>query len=204
MKKLVLVLGVLLAPGLALAQGTYYVDYYADNVAYLPNNGNFSIIRILNAGTLGSPLNAPACPGAGCICANVYVFDADQEMVACCAQALTPNELGSAYVYSQLTQSLFKPDDVAEFESGGVLDIVLTPEPPGGCNPTLPLNGADATLGALWGTHTRPPGFVTFEVESLPRILSAGQAAFLPQSCAIGLNLASGGGICTIVPSDGQ
>jgi len=201
MKKLLVVLGLLvLVPSLALAQGTYYVDYFSNNAG--PTGAFDQIIRIINVGTLGTPLTAPVCPATGCICANIYVFTADQEMVACCAEALTPNELDSAYVGRQLTFNTL----TTAIPPSGVVKVVLTPEPTGGCNPVSPLTGADATLGAVWGTHLQFTGgfvFVT-ETEKQTHTLSAGEAGFLPQACSFALYLGSGRGTCTSIVSSGQ
>ena len=75
MKKLLVVLGVLvLMSSAAFAQGTYFVDYYANNV----DKGFDQIIRVVNTGLNGTPLTSPV----GDICANYYVFDNQQEMAA--------------------------------------------------------------------------------------------------------------------------
>ena len=193
MKKLLVVLGLLvLVPGLAFAQGTYYVDYYANNAG--PAGVYDQIIRIVNVGTLGTPLTAPVCPATGCICANIYVFDPDQEMIACCAESLTPNELDAAYVGKDLTFNTL----TTYIPPSGVVKIVLTPNPSGSCNPTNPLTGADTGLAAVWGTHLQVPGAALFltETEKLPRTLSSAEAGFLPQACSFALYLGSGRGTC--------
>ena len=90
MKKLLVVLGVLvLMSSAAFAQGSYFVDYYSNNVG--PGNQG---IGVINVGVNGTPLTSPV----GDICANVYVFDNTQEMVTCCACRITPNEMAQAYV----------------------------------------------------------------------------------------------------------
>jgi hypothetical protein len=219
MKKLLMVLGLLvLVRGLASAQGTYYVDYYANNAG--PTGAFDQIVRIINVGTLGSPLTSPT----GDICANIYVFDPNQEMIACCAEPLTPNELDAAYVgndltFNTLTTSLLSqaqeclssessnapltaPDyleaDPALIPPSGVVKIVLTPPPTGGCNPTAPLTGADAGLGAVWGTHVNTAGGFVYltETEKRARTLGTGEAAFLPHACSCTLYFGSGRGTC--------
>jgi len=197
MKKLLVVLGLLvLVPGLAFAQGTYYVDYYANNNG--PVGPYDQIVRIVNVGSLGTPLTSPV----GDICANIYVFDPDQEMIACCAERLTPNELDSAFVGKDLTFNTL----TTYIPPTGVVKIALTPPPTGGCNPTAPLAGADATLGAVWGTHLNTTGGYTFltETEKGHQTLGAGEAAFLPQACSFALYLGSGRGTCRSYVSTGQ
>ena len=203
MKKLLLILGVLvLVPALAMAQGTYYVDYFANNAGPVP--GSFDqIIRIINVGTLGTPLTSPV----GDICANIYVFTADQEMIACCSERLTPNELDSAYVGRQLT---FNPV-TSVVPSSGVVKIVLVPPPAGGCNPTVSTTTPDAGLGVVFGTHLQRPvpdsttsGLYVTETQKTPSTLSAAEEGFLQQACSFALYLGSGKGTCTSTVSSGQ
>jgi len=212
MKKLLVVLGLLvLVPGLALAQvgtsaTTYYVDYYANNAGAASVYDQ--VVRIINVGTLGTPLTVPV----GDICANIYVFDADQELQSCCAERLTPNELDAAFVGVQLTginPGVCIPGAPAcaglpvtltgVAPASGVIKIALTPDPTGAaCDPRNALTGADATEGVVFGTHLQTTGgfvFVT-ETEKTPSILSAGEAGFLPQACSFAVYLGSGRGQC--------
>ena len=197
MKKLLVVLGVLalLLPVAAPAQ-TYYVDYFSNNFT-APEDG---VIRIVNVGQGGNPLTTPV----GDICANIYVFDADQEMAACCAERLTPNELDSADVFLQLTSNTLTP----ALLNAGVIKVVLTPVPTGGCSPTTAFSAPDATLASVWGTHPQrnlivaaPGGTISFpfltETEKQPRPLSASEQGFLPQACSFALYLGSGFGTCS-------
>ncbi len=197
MKKLLVVLGVLalLLPVAAPAQ-TYYVDYFSNNFT-APEDG---VVRIVNVGQGGNPLTTPV----GDICANIYVFDPNQEMAECCAERLTPNELDSADVFLQLTSNTLTP----ALLNAGVIKIVLTPVPTGGCNPATAFSGPDATLGSVWGTHPQrdlivgaPGGAFIFpfltETEKQPRPLSASEQTFLPMACSMTLYLGSGFGRCT-------
>jgi len=215
MKKLLVVVGLLvLVPSLASAQGTYYVDYYANNAGAAAVYDQ--IVRIINVGTAGNPLTVPV----GDICANIYVFDPDQEMQSCCAELLTPNELDSAFVGVQLTginPGFCIPGAPAcaglpatltgVAPSSGVIKIVLTPDPTGAaCDPRNALTGADATEGVVFGTHLQTTGgfvFVT-ETEKLSSTLSASEATFLPQTCSFVVYLGSGRGQCYSTVSSGQ
>jgi hypothetical protein len=107
MKRLLVVVGLLLLVSTlpALAQGSYYADYFSNNINPLAAD---QVIRAINVGITGTPLTSigqglGGNPGQGDICENIYVFDNNQEMVACCACRLTPNELSSAAVGAQLT-----------------------------------------------------------------------------------------------------
>ncbi len=211
MKKLLVVLGLLLLVSAlpVLAQGTYYVDYYSNNLNPLAAD---QVIRAINVGVLGTPLTSigqgpGGVPGTGDICQNVYVFDNNQEMIACCACRLTPNELSSASVGSQLTNhALTGTAPVA-----GVVKISFTipnaANGPSGCRAeTAVLNGGASVAGlaAMFGTHLQaePPSsptalFVT-ETNKLPQFLSEAEALFLPNACSMVRYLGSGlPGSCT-------
>ncbi len=195
MKKLLVVLGLLLLVSSvpAFAQ-TYFVDYYSNNINPLAAD---QVIRAINVGAFGTPLTSPT----GDICQNVYVFDNNQEMIACCACRLTPNELSSAAVGAQLTNhALTGTAPVA-----GVVKIAFTTVPAGGCKAeTAVLTGANAAWAAVFGTHLQaePPSsptslFVT-ETGKLPQTLGPDEAAFLPQACSFVRYLGSGApGTCS-------
>ena len=190
MRKLLVVLGVLaLVPGLAFAQGTYYVDYYSNNAGPVPGAPD-QTVRVINVGLGGTPLTSPT----GDICANIYVFDNNQEMIACCAERITPNELDSASVGNQLTNNPV----TSVVPWAGVIKIVLTPAGTT-CNATAALSGADADWGVAFATHLQVTGDATFvtETELLPSNLSSYEAGFLPQACSFAKYLGSGKGTCT-------
>jgi len=132
------------------------------------------------------------------------VFDANQEMIACCAEILTPNELDSAYVGKQLT---FNPLN-AFIPPSGVVKVVLTPDNSGAsCSPTNPLTGADATLGVVFGTHLQVTGSATYvtETEKLSSPLGPDEAGFLPTTCSFVKYLGSGRtGSCNSTVASGQ
>src|ERR1041385_5684354 len=103
MKKLLVFVGCLLMmaslPAMAqypVAGPFYYLDYYRNN---FPGSAPDQVVTIISSGQHGTPLTAPV----GNICANIYVFNNNQEMINCCACAMTTNELASASVQTQLT-----------------------------------------------------------------------------------------------------
>jgi hypothetical protein len=197
MKKLLVVLGLLLLVSSvpAFAQ-SYFVDYYSNNINPLTAD---QVIRAINVGAFGTPMTSPV----GDICQNVYVFDNNQEMIACCACRLTPNELSSAAVGAQLTNhALTGTAPVA-----GVVKIAFTTVPAGGCKAETAVLGAGAAaagLAAVFGTHLQaePPSsptalFVT-ETSKLPQTLGPDEALFLPQACSFVRYLGSGNpGTCS-------
>jgi hypothetical protein len=190
MKIPLVLLGLLaLMPGAALAQGTYYVDYFANNSGPVPGSPD-QIISWINVGTLGTPLTSPV----GDICVSGYTFNADQEMISCCAGRLTPNETQSASVGFQLTANPV----TSVVPTSGVVKIILAPPPPGGCDPTVSTTTPDATSGVLTATHLQagPSGLFVTETQLLPSPLSKAEEGFLQTACAFTLFLGSGKGTC--------
>jgi hypothetical protein len=129
MKKLLVGLGLLvLVPGSALGQiinggvVSYFVTYFANNSGP-STTGPDQSIRIINVGRAGTPLTVPV----GDLCANIYVFDNNQEMVACCSEEVTPNELDSASVGNQLTNNPL----TSVVPASGVIKVITTLVPPG-------------------------------------------------------------------------
>ena len=199
MKKLLIVLGLLaLLPGAALAQdASYYVDYFANNPGPVPGAAD-QVLRIINVGEGGTPLTSPV----GDICANIYVFNNDQELTACCAERITANELDSASVANQLTNNPV----TSVVPPAGVIKVVTTLAGTGTCSPTSFSGAADATQAVVFGTHLQVTGGATFvtETEKLSSPLAttdpsgaSGEAGFLQQACAFAIYLGSGKGTCS-------
>src|SRR4051812_33237547 len=99
MKKLLVLVAVLFMAAIpTLAQTSpYMIDYFSNN----PGPGGLADqqIRLVNFAAFGTPLTSPV----GDVCANVYVFDANQEMIACCSCRITPNGLLTLSVAGGLT-----------------------------------------------------------------------------------------------------
>ncbi|MBV9086216.1 MAG: hypothetical protein JOY79_01915, partial [Acidobacteriaceae bacterium] len=104
------------------ADGVYSVTYFDNNVL----NGPFdATVRIINPGVTGSPRSSDQ----GTLCANLYIFDDQQEMVECCSCSITANGLLTMSV-QDLTEN---PLTVVPYR--GVIKLVATfPQP--GCDPT--------------------------------------------------------------------
>jgi hypothetical protein len=183
---------------LAQAPPTYLVDYFSNNAGPVPGAPD-QLIRLVNVGLGGTPLTSPQ----GDICADIYVFDNNQEMISCCSCRLTPNELGTASIGTQLTNNPV----TSVVPPAGVIKIVASSTPKSGCDPTL---GAfdDATIAAPSGgppefvagfaTHLQVTGGATSVTETnIPvAALSSAERQFLPLSCAFAQYLGSGKGTC--------
>ena len=194
MKKLLVVFGLLLlVSGVASAQivGSYFVDYYANNAGPLPDAAD-QLVRIVNVGIGGTPLTHPV----GNICASIYVFDNNQEMIACCGCILTPNELATASVGTQLTNNPV----TSVVPTAGVIKILTTPTLTS-CDPRTQPGAPDTAYAQVFGTHLQvtgnPPATFVTETQKLWSPLSYVEHSFLQTACSFAQYLGSGKGTCS-------
>lgn len=116
-------------------------------VRYLSNlNIGDSYINISNVGAISG--NDPA----GRICANIYVFDPNEEPVACCACPVTPNGLVSLSARNSLISNPLTPGVPTSI----VVKILFTANPSGSCDAgglTIPafIDGDVRTIGLARG-----------------------------------------------------
>jgi len=91
---LVVLLAVLGFSCMAVAQsngGPYKIGYYTGGNAGLPD-AQMHIVNPGSTGGFGNPTDTPtAIPQGGDLCANIYVFTPDQQMIACCSCKISPN-----------------------------------------------------------------------------------------------------------------
>jgi hypothetical protein len=187
-KKVAVLLLMTLAVSLvAFAQGgsVYQVNYYSNR-----NNTSLadSVVRVINPGVVGTPLS----PDHGTICADVYVFDATQEMVECCSCPITANGIIELSLLNDLTQN---PLTGFPAPNSGVIKIVSDVNT--NCNELAP-----APVPTLLGfaSHVQQPlagTFVTTEDEFQPAVLTGDELAFLGQACSFVQYLGSGKGVCS-------
>jgi hypothetical protein len=188
MKKWFLVVGLVLLisalPGIATAQ-TAIVDYYANNTG--PGSAVDQTLRLINVGQLGTPLSSPM----GDICANIYVFDTNEAMIACCSCRMPPNALASASVGHELTNHPL----TSVIPRAGVITILPIIAGTVPCSPIAPFASPDASLVKAFSTHVEVSGPATFITETalLPAPLSRDGAAFLSNACLFLRYLAGSG-----------
>src|SRR6202030_329676 len=89
------------------SDGPFQVGYAAnlnigDSVVNISNDGNIS-------GPFGAQIGGVSIPTWGSICANVYVFDPQEEEIGCCSCLVTPNGLNSLSVKSDLISNNLTP-----------------------------------------------------------------------------------------------
>ena len=169
----------------------YQVNYFSDQLRVADVSAPDQFVRIINTGQIGSPID-PAT-NQGTVCADIYVFDTNQEMLECCSCPLTANALLTLSVGYDLTFPGRTLTGV--MPSDGVIKIVAD----AGCdarNITTPVPGglrAFAThlqipLGAVVITNT--------ETEFQPAPLTDTERAFLGNACSFVQYLGSGRGVC--------
>src|ERR1700722_4464018 len=91
-----LILGTLAVSAVAFAQlGPTFTPTDAFQIGYAANlNIGESTLNMSNSGWQGGFINAIP-PTVGNICANVYVFDPQEEEISCCSCLITPNSPNS-------------------------------------------------------------------------------------------------------------
>src|ERR1039458_832754 len=186
--------------------GSYLLSYFDVATAFEPSNGGYggpghsggtgdALLRIVDAGNWIDGL-----VGTGDLCANIYVFNDQQEMQECCSCPLTANSLTTFSVIADLTKD---PANPSESLSAGVIKIL-------GSSPTTCTNTpGSVTAGTLtaanlagglhaWINHTEtmasnqagfkptPFGFITSTSveEFAPSDLDSGELAYLRSGCA--------------------
>jgi hypothetical protein len=172
----------LLAVGSAWAQAidpdTFKVDYFANaNTAGAPD----ATVRLDNPGTAG-----------GNLCADIFVFDASEELSECCSCVLSPDDLRTLSVNTDLVSNPGNGVTV----TGGLIKIVSTnnagcpaPTSKGSVTPTAGIRG--------WVTHIQNSGFAITETASQDAGLSAKELTTLETECNAIHKVDSGKGICT-------
>jgi hypothetical protein len=175
-----------LATHICLAQtfDVYQLNYYSNR----NNAANADqTVRVVNPGTVGTPIST----GHGTICADIYVFDATQEMIECCSCPITANGLLELSILNDLTQN-----PLTGFPAPGSGVIKIVSDSRQNCNETAPI---PTPMLVAWGTHVQQPilgTFVTTEDEFAPAPLADDELGFLGQACAFVQYLGSGKGHC--------
>ena len=219
MRRFLTVTAVLLAMALVaapsfsqvVANDAYQVNYVRDPIFQFPGTGLMffpllnDVVRVINTGQIGSPIDAGT--NQGTVCADVYVFDTNQEMAACCSCPITANGLLQVTSENLLFNNL-----TAVFPDPAVVKIVADLPNAGNCNArsiTSPVNGALRS----WATHNQSQvvftgggvGFSpgpTMETESQSAPLTNTEAAFLGNACSFVQYLGSGRGRCICAVTD--
>jgi hypothetical protein len=158
--------------------GNYMIGYYTGANQGLPD-AQMHIVNPGSNGGYGTASNSPsATPAGGDLCANIYVFTSDEQMIACCSCKVSPNgmqgfSLATDLVGNPLTGIVPHAGAIKVIASagGGPPGSLGTPPPgPGtsavsglacdaGSDYATPLRQIATPLQLqTWITHVRPLG----------------------------------------------
>ena len=178
------------------ADGPYKVTY-ASNLTI-----GDSVINITNTGAFGAGLGSGTTASVtGAICANVYVYSPDEEVVSCCSCPVTPNGLVSLSAKTDLISNPLTRGTPTSI----VIKLVATAPVGGSCNNSALLAGTPTLVNGLvaWGTklHANTSAaagtYSVTETAFTPATLGAGEFARLAYGCGVVANVGSGFGVCS-------
>jgi hypothetical protein len=197
-----LVLATTVATMAAFAQNPITADSpyqirYASNLAI-----GDSVVNISNTGANGGvTLQAGTTASVGgSICANVYVFEPDEQIVSCCSCPVTPNGLVSLSAQKDLMINPLTRGTPTSI----VIKLVGTVPVGGSCtNSAASIGTATAAKGLVaWGTtihanSTAAAGsYAVTETAFTPATLDGSEVARLSATCGFVLAQGSGFGVC--------
>ena len=190
---LVAVLALALAAGSQVARAQAGHGNVQDNVYALGYYTNAhttgapdGTLRLVNDGDVSD-----ASP-AGDLCAQIYVFDNNEELSECCSCRVTPNGYLALGVNGDLTGNTVTGSKPPR----GVIKVISSPPPGSVCDPTI-VNDTGGIRG--WITHPQKAtaGFQFTEEELINSNLSAPEENDLAEDCAVAMELGSGQGVCS-------
>jgi uncharacterized repeat protein (TIGR01451 family) len=155
------------------------VNYFSNaNTSGAPD----ATARIINTGT----------SSLGNVCADIFVFDAQQEMSECCSCMLTPDNLLTLSVNDDLTANPVTDETL----TSGMIEVISVAPQAGSC--PLPVTIASAPTLRAWVTHLQhgTTGYVSSETESQVAGATAANLSTLQTECSAIQTLGSGNGIC--------
>jgi hypothetical protein len=177
-----LVLAIISIAAVAFADDTFQVKH-AVNL----NMGD-SFVDFTNSG-------ATVANGASSnLCANVYTFDPQEELVSCCTCSVTPNALQSLSVLKSLISNTLTP----AIPTSVVIKVLATNDTT--CSAATAASPAHGLLA--WGTTlhqnntTVTPSYTVTETAFSQADLSAEEFAHITSTCAFILADGSGYGVC--------
>jgi len=188
--RILLAVAIVACASVAFAQAIPGSPADAFEVRYASNlNIGDSVINITNAGTTniaGALTN---------ICANVYTFSPDEQLISCCSCTVTPNALVSLSANSDLVSNTLTPAHPTSI----VVKIAYTAGT--ACNAANVPVANLAAGGRAWGTtlHAAPTTPVTYavtETEFSKAGLSTAELARVTSFCGFIQANGSGFGIC--------
>ena len=188
--RFVLAVAIVACTAVAFAQAIPGTPADAFQVRYASNlNIGDSVINITNAGTQNTAAGALTN-----ICANVYTFSPDEQLISCCSCVVTPNALISLSANSDLVSNTLTPAHPTSI----VVKLAFTAG--AGCNAASVAPANLAAGGRAWGTTLHAAAtagtFAVTETEFSQAGLSAGELARITSFCGFIQANGSGFGIC--------
>lgn len=201
--------------GILCAQTTYSINYYS-NPAGLTKD---TTIQIVNPGFEITSVNGNGFPINGNLCAMIYVFNNDEQVVECCGCLLTPDSkrtlsLNGDLLANPVNPNLVTTDGVIEIVSAFPNSYIFNPFPywQQTCDPTgdstliYPFPSIRPTLELqAWGTHIQvEPGPAYTETEEDFTYAALNYTAFSNSArymCSA-IGSAAGHGVCTCGSGD--
>ena len=202
--------------------GSYDIGYYTNANMGFPD----AQLHITNPGSTGGYGSGdPTTVAGGDLCANVYVFTPDQQMVECCSCKITPNGMQGFSLAVDLTSNPL----TSTVPHSGAIKVVSSfggGHRGAGLPPAIDTDSSKPFCDAgsnywpsgrleSWITHVRPLGaalgaaFTVTEINFQDAQLSYSELQKLEQQCyAISANpsrggLGSGAGTCNCDPKKG-
>jgi hypothetical protein len=169
--------------GMAHSQTTtfyYRVDYFAN-----ANTGGATdaTLRLDNDGS----------DAASNLCADIFVFDANEEMAECCSCLETPDGLRALSVNINLTGNPL----TGVVLTTGVIKIVPSAPTAGTCPDPYYINTVAGAQIQSWATHIQNTTFAVTETASQVSVLSSAEETNLARQCGAIERVGSGSGICS-------
>jgi hypothetical protein len=175
-----LMLALLGLVGTVHAQSPYRVDYFSNaNTAGAPD----ATLRFDNDGAAASAN----------LCADLFIFDSNEEMSECCSCLETPDGLRTLSLNSDLTANPL----TGVILSNGVIKIIAAAPKSDTCpTPNKILLVPDGEIQG-WSTHIQNGTFGLTEAASQVSYLSTNEQERLAQQCGAIRATGSGHGICS-------
>lgn len=181
-----------------LASDSPYQIRYASNLAV-----GDSYVNISNDGANGTSYSAGSgttAAIAGSICANVYVFTPDEEIVSCCSCPVTPNGLVSLSAKNDLISNPLTRGTPTSI----VIKLVATAPVNNSCNNSAAAIATERPVVGMvaWGTtlHQNTSAasgtYGLTETAFTPATLTAGEINRLSGTCSFVASFGSGFGVC--------
>jgi hypothetical protein len=115
---------VCLAGVLSAQQPPYSLTYYSNPTNSLTELSRDSTFHIVNDGFQVTSLSPNGAPLNGTLCANIYVFNNDEQALACCGCPVTPDSEITLSLTKDLLANVINPFNATQ---QGVIKVISAP-----------------------------------------------------------------------------